>query len=80
MGNKLCLKRTNEIILRIVDDYLLISDDVEKIQKVKDMLKLELSVNEKKTAQWIWVIFFKALNDNLYSFSDSLTPLNLFSF
>lgn len=57
--NRMCLNPTNEIICRIVDDYLVISDNAEKIQRVKSMLKNELSINENKTSELIWVLNFR---------------------
>lgn len=57
VGNRLCLDPNNEVALRIVDDYLIIGTSVEKLRRIKLMLKNELLINEDKTKEWIWVCF-----------------------
>ena len=48
------LNRTNEIILRNVDDYLIISTEYERLIKIKDLIKMELTFNDKKTVIYKW--------------------------
>ncbi|RNA36384.1 telomerase reverse transcriptase [Brachionus plicatilis] len=48
-NNAMKLNRSNEIVMRIVDDYIVIASDVDRMLKIKELLKKELSLNEAKT-------------------------------
>ena len=48
------LDKSNEIVLRNVDDYLVISSDYERLINIKDIIKSELKLNEKKTVVYKW--------------------------
>jgi hypothetical protein len=48
------LNRSNETILRIVDDYLVICCDNDRLNKIYDLLKNEFNLNDKKTVKNLW--------------------------
>lgn len=48
------LNKFNVVILRIVDDYLVISCEAENLFKIKDLLKQKLNLNESKTVLYLW--------------------------
>ncbi|CAF0825356.1 unnamed protein product [Brachionus calyciflorus] len=48
------LNKSNEIIMRIVDDYLVIGSNVERMIIIKDLLKRELNLNENKTVLYTY--------------------------
>ena len=51
---KMRLSVSNEIILRIVDDYLIICDSIDRIYKIKSLLNTKLKINHAKTVEILW--------------------------
>ena len=47
--NVMKLNKSNEIIMRVVDDYIVIASDVQRMLRIKELLKKEISLNEAKT-------------------------------
>jgi hypothetical protein len=52
--SKMILHETNDLILRIVDDYLVISDSVERFNRIKSLLNTNLKLNNTKTVEILW--------------------------
>lgn len=48
------LNPANELVIRIVDDYLVICSDAERLFKIKEILKTRLFLNENKTHIILW--------------------------
>ncbi len=48
------LNRSDEVIMRIVDDYLVICPNQEHLLKINDLLKSAFNLNDKKTVKYIW--------------------------
>lgn len=54
MNEKMKLNIANELILRIVDDYLIICDSVERLFKIKSLLNKKVKLNHTKTVEILW--------------------------
>ena len=51
---KMRLNRADDLILRVVDDYLVISCNYDKLIQIKDLIKLEAKFNDAKTVLYKW--------------------------
>ena len=52
------LIKTNELILRIVDDYLIVSDDEARMDAIKHRLGTQLPIQRSLTLRFVLLIFF----------------------
>lgn len=68
------LNRSNDLILRVVDDYLVISSDYDRLEVIKTLISSELKLNEKKTVvhKWTRAETGKYLNPNLNNYLDKV--------
>jgi hypothetical protein len=53
-NTKMILQKSNEIILRVVDDYLAISYAPHRLNRIKELLKSRLLINDDKTVYHHW--------------------------
>lgn len=52
--HKMILNPANELIMRVVDDYLVISNDRERLFNIIDILKQYVALNQTKTVIHLW--------------------------
>jgi hypothetical protein len=52
--NRFRLVKGNDLILRVVDDYLVISSESNKLAQIRDVIKTRLKFNDKKTLIFEW--------------------------
>jgi hypothetical protein len=48
------LNKSDEVIMRIVDDYLVICPNQDRLVKINDLLKNQFNLNDKKTVKHLW--------------------------
>ena len=53
---KMRLNTCNELVLRVVDDYLVIGSDFERLEQIKERLKSRVDLNETKTLTRKWQV------------------------